>query len=210
MSQKNNNIQTWAQYSAGFTLLELLVAVSIFSIISLVAFTSLTQVQRANAHTESVMKRLNQIQLAVRKLEQDISQMTLRPARDRYGEQQPAIINDSDKLYLEFTRSGADPFINRNKTRFLRVAYYLQNDTLYRQIWHQLDLPDQVQPEFYPILSRIKSIQLRFLDDKNQSHLNWPPNNMTTIELPLAIEIEMELEQNGRLKRIIEIKDLNP
>jgi len=196
--------------SAGFSLLELVIAISIFAIIATMAFTSLTQVQQANHNTQKTMARLQEIQLAIRKFEQDASQMTLRPIRDENGNSQAALKYISqENFYLEFTRTGADASINLNQTNLLRVAYYYKNKKLYRKIWHQLDRPIDAKSESYPILSKLKSIKITFYDDNRQPLSTWLTNNGNTASLPLAIEITMELEDLGRLRRLIEIKDTN-
>lgn len=195
--------------SAGFTLLELLIAIFIFSIISIAAFISLSQTQQANAKTKKIMQRLNKIQTTIRKLEQDISQIIARPIRDRYGNNLPAVIfQQNDYPYLEFTRTGIDASTNKNHTNLQRVAYFLKNATLYRRVWFQLDRADKTSKTANrPLLDGVKQLRFRFYDQQKQTFTNWPADKKLIKSIPLAIEISLELEKNGQLIRTIEINN---
>jgi len=76
----------------GFTLLELLVALAVFAIMSIAAYSGLRNVLFTRAAVEEQTRRLAAVQLAVFRLEQDIEQTVPRGIRDEYGEPQAALV----------------------------------------------------------------------------------------------------------------------
>ncbi|MCJ7452608.1 MAG: prepilin-type N-terminal cleavage/methylation domain-containing protein, partial [Steroidobacteraceae bacterium] len=59
---------------AGFTLLELLVAVAIFSVVGVLALSGYTQLQKQSEYAEQRLDRTRQVQRAVQTLVQDLEQ----------------------------------------------------------------------------------------------------------------------------------------
>ena len=93
----------------GFTLLELLVALAVFAIMSIAAYSGLSNVLFTRAAVETENRRLAMTQLAFHRLGQDLEQVIPRSVRDEYGEPEPALrgnIQDSEALL--FTRAGWD------------------------------------------------------------------------------------------------------
>ncbi len=208
--KNRQNTLTQFKTASGFTLLEVMVALAMFAVISVAAFTSLTQVQKAHDFSNEKMDNMTQLQLAIRKLEQDLSQITLRPIRNESDETIPALKTFSqDNFYLEFTRSGTDESISLNKTKLLRVAYYIKDKKLYRKIWYQLDRSSDEKAEAYVILNKINSAKIEYFDDKNQSKTAWSSETGGGQTLPMAIKISFDLEGLGKLERLFEMRGVN-
>ena len=91
----------------GFTLLELLVALAVFAIMSIAAYSGLSNVLFTRAAVETENRRLAMTQLAFHRLGQDLEQVIPRSVRDEYGEPEPALRgNIQDSEVLLFTRAG--------------------------------------------------------------------------------------------------------
>ena len=58
-----------ARRNAGFTLLELLVAVAIFAVVSALAMSGFTQLQRQSEYAEKRLDRTREVQRTVQKLD---------------------------------------------------------------------------------------------------------------------------------------------
>ena len=85
--------------SNGFTLLELLVSVSVFAILSVMAYGGLSNVIDNSKQTDVAMQRLQQVQLAMLKVSRDLSQLSVRNIRDEYGNPNSYIMNgDGDQI----------------------------------------------------------------------------------------------------------------
>ena len=93
-------------HERGFTLLEVLVATSIFAIISLVS----TQLLRSVIKTESIVnlsnKSINGVVRALNVIYRDVSQLAPRNIRDEYGDVSGALIVGQGDYILELSRSG--------------------------------------------------------------------------------------------------------
>ena len=77
----------------GFTLVELLVAMAIVAVIGVMAVTGLSNFIRQRDLAEERARRWQEVQLAIRTIVQDLSQIQPRPTRDELGETyQPSVL----------------------------------------------------------------------------------------------------------------------
>ena len=92
----------------GFTLLELLVAIAIFAVVSTLALTGYTQLQQQSEYAEQRLNRLREVQRAVQTICQDLEQLEPRPVRQPLGDgQMPALqVTDALEYRLQLTRAG--------------------------------------------------------------------------------------------------------
>jgi len=132
----------------GFTLLELLVSLSIFAAIGVMAYSGLANVMRQQAQTEAYSDRMQDLQLTYHILQRDFEQFITRDIRNEFGDTSPALVSGGNYAGVEFTRAGYP-----NPARFLRsnlqrVAYLMDDGRLLRRSWRVLDrsqdsLPDE-------------------------------------------------------------------
>ena len=73
------------EFHRGFTLLELLIAVSVFAIMAVMAYGGLSNVISNSTSSEKSLERLHQVQLAMLKISRDFNQLSKRSIRDEYG-----------------------------------------------------------------------------------------------------------------------------
>jgi len=91
-----------------------------------------------------------------------------------------------------------------------RVRYVLRDGKLYREAFPVLDAVIDVQPRSRTLIDRVKSVTFRYFEG-NQWRPEWPPANsgglpaQTLIWRPLAVEATIELEDWGKVTRIIEV-----
>ena len=142
----------------GFTLLELLVALAVFSILSIAAYSGLRNVLFTRAAVEAQSQRLAAVQLAVFRLEQDIEQAAPRSIRDEYGDLQAALLGSElsdDRLTL--TRAGWDNPLGQPRANVQRVAYRLREGRLWRLHWPVLDQGGRIEPRETLLLDRVRA-----------------------------------------------------
>ena len=90
----------------GFTLLELLIAIAIFSIIASFAYAGLNVVLDTKQQTDEHLEALSTMQLGLHLLQMDIEQTVDRPIRNEYGDSEPALRSGGQsELLLELTLS---------------------------------------------------------------------------------------------------------
>ncbi len=189
----------------GFTLLEIIIAVGIFAVVSALAYGGLNSILRASQHTQAASQALQRLQLAMSLIHQDLTQVVFRPITNEFGEQEPALFTPQDAtLALSFTRRGWKNPANQTRATLQRVAYALEDGQLYRQYWFHLDRAPNEQPIRMPLLKGVSELKLRFLDSQKEWRERWPPLSMTTqpVPLPKAVEITLVTEQWGDIQRL--------
>lgn len=199
------------RHLAGFTLLELLVALSIFGLLAAMAYNGLNTVMNARQITEQHASRLTQLQMTFLWLGRDIEQTTDRAIRDEYGEEQPAMnAVEIGRYQLELTRGGWRNPAGRARSNLQRVAYSLRDGELVRSYWPMLDRAQDSQPLESVLLDGIDKLELRFLDSNRQWHDQWPPAQLgsaqqASADRPLAVEVTLETEAEGRITRLFRV-----
>ncbi|TNF36788.1 MAG: type II secretion system protein GspJ, partial [Gammaproteobacteria bacterium] len=91
--------------NCGFTLIEVLIAIAIFAVLSLLAYGGLQSVITGKQQTEEALLRLRELQLTMNHFQRDFEQLVPRDARDELGGKLHRLSAglDSD-LLVQFTR----------------------------------------------------------------------------------------------------------
>ena len=194
----------------GFTLLELLVALAIFALLSVMAYAGLSTVLNTNSLLNSNMQRLTEIQRSVTLLSRDIRQTVNRAIRDTYGDPKLPLIGAAplDTLgtpEIELTRTGYANPLGVKRSFLQRVAYQVEEETLYRHSWQVLDQAQDSETHKLAICYEVKTLELRYLDQEDNWHDQWPPvdPDYQGVTLPKAIELSLELTDWGKVVRLL-------
>lgn len=203
----------------GFTLLELLVALAIFAVLSTLAYGGLKSMLDARNQVAAEAEKLARLQTALAMIERDLEQATARPIRDQYGVRQPAMAGTSGlEQVLEWTRSGWNNPAGRLRSNLQRVAYRLEDDGLQRLTWSDLDRLSDTKPATQVILGGVKLFKVEFLDDQDKWIDHWPAQNITgppltqvqvnelLASLPRAVNLSLEITDWGNINRIFLVK----
>jgi general secretion pathway protein J len=136
------------QKSPGFTLLELLVSMSIFATLGLGAYQMLQTVADSHERVRSSADAFTGLNLAYSIIQRDFNQFAPRAVRDEYGEVLPTIDFENEDYIIEFTRRGWRNPAGRQRSRLQRVAYSLdfEEETLTRHFWKVLDRAEDSEP----------------------------------------------------------------
>ena len=196
---------TLSRRDKGFTLLEIIIAVGIFAVISALAYGGLNTVLRSAQKTEAAADELQQLQLAMSIIQQDLSQITDRPVRNEFGEREGAVVSPgSFGRLITFTRRGWKNPAERPRSTLQRVAYLLEDGKLIREYWPQLDAAPGVETVKYPLLENVTEVRFRFLDEQKKWRNEWPPLSATKkiLSPPRAVEITIVSEQWGSIPRL--------
>ncbi len=190
----------------GFTLLELLVALAIFALVSAMAYSGLNNVLRARETTDAHASELAQLQKVFNILGRDIEQAANRSVRDNYGEAKgPFITSDHGSELLEFTRYGwNNPFPSDKRLRSYeqRVAYRLDEGKLIRSYWFDLDRDYDSKQFEAVLLTGVDHLELRYLDRDKHWQTGWPPQGSEDQPLPRAVEVTLELKTLDKVSRL--------
>ncbi len=190
----------------GFTLLEVLVALSVFAVMAIIAYSSLNSVLATRAQIETQAESLKQLQIVFQRIQQDLNQYSERDIRDEYADIQLSFIGEAQ--VIEFTRLGWQNPAQTPRSDFQRLRYFVQNKTLWRSHWQVLDRAQDSQPLSIPLLEQISAFRWRFLDEQQQWHEDWQLKTFKQLnpnaELPrlVAVELTLNLEQWGQITRL--------
>lgn len=203
--------------ACGFTLLELLVALSIFAVLTTMAYGGLRSVLDTRAVSQRQATQLAQIQMAFTFMERDIEQAVDRPVRDAYGsaptKSKPLQGVEKGTPLLELTRAGWRNPSGAPRSNLQRIAYQVKDKRLLRLSWNVLDQAPDSAPQETVLLENVKAAELRFFDKKLAAQRHWPVDNLTAVpppqnagqppqRMPRAIEISVDIDGWGRITRL--------
>ncbi len=190
----------------GFTLLELLVSLALFAIISLIAYRGLQTALTADEAARAQAERLGRLQTLYRLVGRDLGQAIDRPIRDAFGERLPALVGQGDTLELSHTGRRNPAGLPRSLIE--RVAYVVADRRLYRQSWNVLDRAQDSRPRRHALLDAVEGLELRYLDDKGNWQREWrgvDDARPAAPPLPRAIEYVLDLGERGRIRWLFEL-----
>jgi general secretion pathway protein J len=197
---------------AGFTLLELLVAMAIFAILGTLALSGYTELQRQSEYAEQRLERLREVQRAMQTIAQDLAQIEPRPIREPLGESLiPAVLaTDTLEYGLQFTRAGWSNTAGLARPTLQRGGYRLDGEGLWRDHWAVLDRTLATEPTRVKLLGDIRSVRFRFLNPAREWVDRWPADDGTNVAgserlRPAAVEIVLDLEDWGEIRRVVEV-----
>ncbi len=200
----------------GFTLLELLVALFIAAVMFAMGYGAIRQALNGRDAIREQQTKLLEIQTTMRVLEQDFVQLTPRPVRAPTGYTwMPALqATASTQPVVALTRAGWTNPNGLQRPGLQRVAYYFENGTLRREYWTVLDPTQTSTTVKRDVMTHLKAVSFRFMDQAKQWQEQWPVASATQGSLqqemvlqgrPIAVEITLDTEDWGKLVRILEI-----
>lgn len=191
-------ISTLPRTRNGFTLVEMMVALFIFAILSVAGVIMLRSAVDSDEVTAENLGQMAEMQRFVSLMEADLSQALPRTARDDRGDRQPAFASQPDgpeAAFLKFTRGGQSNINGEARSNLERVEYRLADGNLERWRYRMTDGGSIDQPAI--LISNIESLELRFRDRRGQWSNRWEAERL--VEIPRAIE--MQFDQKGRRYR---------
>lgn len=194
-------------HQKAFTLLEMLISVAVFALMAAMAYGGLNQVIRSSAQIKISNETLSELQFALSSIEKDLLQLSNRKIRDEFGDEQAAIKVAQDRLI--FSRLGWANFIGAQRSHIQRVEYVIIENQLIRQYWTSIDQTVEQTPIQSVLINNIKSMSIKVIDSNQEIQTTWPVSDSgeASSVTAKAIEINLELEQWGEVRKLIELVD---
>ena len=202
----------------GFTLMEMLIAVTITAVIGLGVWQVLGNVVASRDRVNEVADQFDSIQRTMLLLERDITQIVNRAGRDVYGDFRPALTSRENDFALMLTRQGWRNPLGTRRSTMQRVAWEYTGDELRRRYWVSVDQGQEDNSQDIMLLADVTDFAVRFLDEQRNWRDDWPdeasmanmnPGTRPNVPLPLGIEITLEHERFGELVRTFALPDFD-
>ncbi len=189
----------------GFTLLELLIAVAIFALLSAGCYRIFRAVTGTSEVTTAIWEGTGELQKALLIIQKDFQQLAIRPVRNEFGDQEPAFRADNGQI--RFTRHGWRNFTGAPRSDLQRVRYLFDGGRLLRHYWQTLDRAPDTPHQEQVVLDNLQNFSVKFRDDKKRWHSSWPPASDKQSErlkiLPSAVEVTLIHDRLGQQQLLI-------
>ncbi|MEE4145842.1 MAG: type II secretion system minor pseudopilin GspJ [Halieaceae bacterium] len=212
--------------SAGFTLVEVLIALAITAFISAIAYSSLSSALAAVESIRVTAQRTYELDRAWMIISRDLGQFVARPVRDEFGEVEPAMAGGAAARFpLSFTRTGWHNPVGSPRSNLERVNYRVEDGALWRDSYPVLDRAPDSAPRQVRLLGDVEVLELVFLGaltevessgsgielDTRGWQGSWvadtsaPESELTP---PVALEFRLQLGDLGEIRRIYALPPL--
>lgn len=199
---------------AGFTLVEILVAIAIAAILATMAFSAMSEAMQNRERIKAAQARLVGLQFTVRSLVQDFSQLAPRPVRVPLGEGYEAAVLGQPGTFSQvvLSRTGWTNPAGLTRSGLQRVRYQVRDGVLYRDYWLALDAQPEPEPVQRALIDGVEGFTLRYMSEGRQWQDHWPSpqpdagDQMRYLRWrPIAVEITLRLRDWGTITRIVEV-----
>ena len=199
-----------ARLCAGMALLELLIAIAIFSLVAATAYAALSQgllIQDRLQEQRRFWQRFESVfNLVHADLEQAVDLAPRATGSNIFTGYQQGDSAEYAQM-VEFTRRASTAFHTGPASPFLRVAYSLRDGDLYRRTWPGVARPYGIEAAENLLLEDVRNIRLRYLVDADRWVNRWPQALVIEASpgLPRAVEMVVELEDKDVYKWLFHV-----
>ena len=199
----------------GFTLLEILVAMAIASIIGVGAMVLLDRATLAHKNIQQQGDRYNAIERTMLFISNDIQQIAPRKFRDEFGDIKENLSSDDSigKTHLSFTRLGRRNPARLARSNLEKLTYLVEDEQLKRISYLYPDGMNVEQGLNRTLLDKVDELSIQFFNGENWSDF-WPVDSSASTQeqaanniLPVAIRVTLELQDIGPINRLYVISD---
>lgn len=184
----------------GYTLIEVLIAVSVFAILAGSVYLALSALAEASYVQRERSRELAELQLTVTRLESDFRQLVSRPVRLPDGNLAPALVGQRERF--EATRAGWANLAEQRRSQLQRFGWYRQGQTLVREFLPVTDPAGDRAAQTEPMLDPIGGFELEYRSLDGRWLDQWPPETAPDA-LPVAVRYRLRTERFGTIERIV-------
>jgi general secretion pathway protein J len=187
--------------SGGFTLVEVLLALAIFGVISVLAYRATAALTEGEAQLSAEAVRWRTLEALFTRLEADIRQAVPRSARagprvEPAWLAQPA--DSAGNASLVFSRAGTE-FTDDPGVAGQRIGYRLRGHAVEIAYWPQLDNAANVQPAVYTLADGVAGFRIAYLTRAGNWRDTWPVQDEAA--LPRAVRVDLKLDSGEAIER---------
>ncbi|MBP9722462.1 MAG: type II secretion system minor pseudopilin GspJ [Gammaproteobacteria bacterium] len=209
----------------GFTLLEIMIALFIFSVLAILSMRGIKTTYMAKEKSQLALDQLAELETAYVLIQKDLEQIINRNVFEPSGGIKLSFLMPIDNLTtsgtksglkdefgynrLEFSRTGNNTtMLNQRVSDLLRVAYYQNEDKLIRHSWRQIDPTKNTLVDKRRLLTHLEQLDFYFIDNMGRKSQVWQPKpaqvsinpSQPTLELPRGIIMNFKVKQYGNIE----------
>ncbi len=181
--------------------MEILVALVVLSIVSILAYRAFDGILRLEARSKTEFLRENRLSVATSVMLQDLLHMRPRPVRDQLGGQLGAYLAPSGEYALEFTRGGLPDF-DYMRGGIQRVAYRIDDGRLVRTAWRVADRGPETAHQDQVLASGLSRMDVEQLGEADRFLPAWPPANQSVQldGLPAMVRVTLTTREGEQVR----------
>jgi len=190
---------------AGFTLVEILVAMFIFAIISAGTLSAMTTSLRGQDVLNQSVEKISDFQGARAMMKSDMTHIILRSIRDELGAFEPFVLTTDREALLIFSRSGREnPGGLEKRGDQERVHYVFEDGKLIRRSWSVANPVEQTPVSDRILFDDVTDIDLYFrlaaLPDSRTNRLNIKFSGQGIEAANIPDMVQFDITQKGGIK----------
>ena len=192
----------------GFTLIEILSALLVLSLLALMSYRGLGAVLDAREHTRNETDKWRRVASFFARFERDVQLAAPRPVRSitstSTGTAPPwrGEVSAEEQSRLEFSRFAATEGVDTAR----RIAYRLnEKNEVELWLWPGLDIAPDTLPARHPVLADVKTFELQYLNPGLVWVDVWP-SAPTDPFIPQAVRLRIVLASSEEIVRIFALQ----
>lgn len=188
----------------GFTLLEVLVALTVFALVTLLAWRGLDIMTTAKARLDAEMRGWRELELVFERINMDLTQIAPRSWIDaekrRRSPVQGSMSDSGTGCQLDFLRFGSDQEPIHARYRLDKGQLLLEFPTLPFSATASQPASSEQAP--FVLLEDVSRCELQFIDSQNALLARWPKEDLGDMSRPRGLRLRLELKDRGSFERV--------
>ncbi|MEO6748319.1 MAG: type II secretion system minor pseudopilin GspJ [Casimicrobiaceae bacterium] len=189
----------------GFTLIEVLIALTIMALIGVLAYRAMAALTDGEARLAQETSRWTTLDAFFARVEADLRAAV--PRSVRHGDaREPAFaagVDASGNAALTLTRAGSE-FDDEPGSGGQRIGYQLRDGTVDIAYWPALDNVAGAHPLVYPLLAGVVQLRIGYLTHDGRWIAQWPV--LGEPDVPTAARVELLLADGLHVERWIALQ----
>lgn len=182
----------------GFTLIEVMTALLVLSLLALMSYRGLSAVLDAREHVKHETDKWRRVAGFFARFERDVELAAPRPVRTAAGPAPAWQGAATAQASLEFSRFASTEGVDTAR----RIGYRLnEKQEIELWLWPGLDVAPDALPARYPVLGGVKTFELQYLNPALEWVDAWP-TSAADRPIPRAVRLRIVLASNEEIVRV--------
>lgn len=194
----------------GFTLIEIMISVIIYAIISVISYRIITSLINTKQIAGGAQEKWGSLSLVNSNMGTSWNRAIPLVARDENGAILPALqgkpnLSGNYDSQLELTLSGYVGDDVYGTTPPKRIGYRFNQGSLYLVTWPMLNRVLTTVPQIDLLIDNVQAFNVLYLYQDKQWRDSWPPEGGDPTVLPSAVKVQYQLKSGESIERVKEL-----